>query len=68
MTHLDCRRPASALLPELLRKRLLISAEVVKLADKAGVSLRSLQKFESGKDIQMDIFIKILIALSKKKK
>ena len=36
MTHLDRRRPASALLPELLRKRLLISAEVVKLADKAG--------------------------------
>ncbi len=33
------------------------------LADKAGVSLRSVQKFESGKDIQMDIFIKILIAL-----
>lgn len=36
MTHLGHRRPASAPLPELLRKRLLISAEVVKLADKAG--------------------------------
>ncbi len=33
------------------------------LADKAGVSLRSIQKFESGKDIQLDILIKILIAL-----
>jgi transcriptional regulator with XRE-family HTH domain len=33
------------------------------LADKAGVSLRSVQKFESGKDVQMDIFIKIFIAL-----
>lgn len=33
------------------------------LADKAGVSLRSVQKFESGKDVQLDIFIKIVMAL-----
>lgn len=33
------------------------------LADKSGVSLRSIQYFEKGKDIQLSIFIKILIAL-----
>ena len=33
------------------------------LADKAGLSLRSIQNFESGKDIKLDSFIKILIVL-----
>ncbi|WP_408070143.1 helix-turn-helix domain-containing protein [Butyrivibrio sp. JL13D10] len=33
------------------------------LADKAGVSLRSVQKFEKGLDVQLDIFIKIMMAL-----
>lgn len=33
------------------------------LAEKSGVSLRSVQKFESGKDVQLDIFIKIIMAL-----
>ena len=33
------------------------------LADKAGVSLRSVQKFESGQDVMFDIFVKIIIAL-----
>ncbi len=33
------------------------------LADKAGVSLRSVQKFESGQDVMFDIFVKVIIAL-----
>ncbi len=33
------------------------------LADRAGISLRSIQKFEKGLDVQLDIFIKIIMAL-----
>ena len=33
------------------------------LADATGVSLRTIQNFENGKDIQMSSFLKILIAL-----
>jgi transcriptional regulator with XRE-family HTH domain len=33
------------------------------LADKAGVSLRAVQKFESGQEVMLDIFVKILMAL-----
>jgi len=33
------------------------------LAEKSGVSLRSIQYFEKGKEIQLSIFIKLLIAL-----
>ena len=42
-----------------------ISADLTQkeLADKAGISLRSLQYFENGQDIKLDNFIKILMAL-----
>ena len=33
------------------------------LAEKAGVSLRAVQKFESGQDVMLDIFVKIIMAL-----
>ncbi len=33
------------------------------LADKAGVSLRSVQKLESGQDVMLDVFIKVIMAL-----
>ncbi len=35
----------------------------MELADKAGVSLRSVQKFEKGLDVQLVVFIKIIMAL-----
>ncbi len=43
--------------------RLSCSLTQKELADKAGVSLRSVQNFEKGSDVQMVVFIKIIMAL-----
>ena len=43
--------------------RISISMTQKELADKSGVSIRSISRFENGEDISLSLFIKILKAL-----
>ena len=53
----------SELVEKVKRYRIEYPMTQKELAEKSGVSLRSIQYFEKGKEIHLSIFIKILIAL-----